>query len=133
MIQPGPFMSVFVGDFMSFQDDINKFSETTKEGLREALKRTVFRAKRIFEENSPVDTGLFRSSWRLGIDKVNEGDSDEPLEAINPDSTCHISNALPYAMRLEDGWSKQAPLGIVKRNESRIQKIYENEIKRAIK
>jgi len=49
------------------------------------------------KQQSPVDTGRFRSSWQKQI---------EPTEAS-------VYNNLPYAERLANGWSKQAPEGWV--------------------
>lgn len=47
---------------------------------------------------SPVDTGLFQSSWEM------YAHSQDVFEIINP---------LEYASFLEDGWSNQAPNGII--------------------
>lgn len=47
-------------------------------------------------EVSPVDTGLFRQSWSI------EEKQDHWL----------ITNPQPYAERLDEGWSSQAPDGI---------------------
>jgi hypothetical protein len=35
------------------------------------------------------------------------------LASLAPYSIAYIQNNLPYAQRLEDGWSKQAPAGMV--------------------
>jgi hypothetical protein len=47
---------------------------------------------------SPVDTGRFQGSWEMY--KI----ADDIYEIINP---------TPYASFLEDGWSGQAPTGII--------------------
>lgn len=47
---------------------------------------------------SPVDTGLFQSSWEMYVHSL------DIVEIINP---------VEYASFLEDGWSKQAPNGII--------------------
>lgn len=47
---------------------------------------------------SPVDTGLFQSSWEM------YWHSHDIIEIINP---------LEYASFLEDGWSSQASSGII--------------------
>lgn len=80
---------------------------------------------------SPVDTGRFKGNWNLGI-----GDADESIDANGVDQAggatitrasgslqayasfenfpvIHITNNLPYAGRLEDGYSGQAPGGMV--------------------
>lgn len=76
---------------------------------------------------SPVDTGRFRASWSIGLNQVNptvapDTPSGQPVVAADPSipavtigSTVYITNSLPYARRLEYGWSKQAPAGMVRR------------------
>ena len=72
---------------------------------------------------SPVDTGRFRSNWhyslnamvgttgeRLDLSTVNGLDK---LPAKASGKVHYIQNNLPYAQRLEHGWSKQAPIGMV--------------------
>lgn len=82
---------------------------------------------------SPVDTGRFRGSWRIGVgspsdDVAPEGyeatgsvgaldagsDAEGSLRGIKGDDVVFITNSLPYAVPLEEGWSKQAPHGMVK-------------------
>lgn len=76
---------------------------------------------------SPVDTGRFRSSWVVGI---NKPDLSQPTEidktggktlaagssrisqAKHRDAI-YISNNVKYAIALEHGHSKQAPQGVV--------------------
>lgn len=95
---------------------------------------------------SPVDTGRFRSSWRVSVEVIDlsvepprkrarkpaeGGDASPP--ALSPadsaklaaaggtlakfdsrvSSVVYVSNNLPYARRLEDGWSKQNRSGIL--------------------
>ena len=74
---------------------------------------------------SPVDTGRFRGSWRIGTGQVDEsveaeGGGGDPsqtepgkLSRYDGKSIVYITNSLPYAVRLEEGWSKQAPKGMV--------------------
>ncbi len=83
-------------------------------------------------ELSPVDTGRYRASWQLNQTTPNlataqEGQfSDQPPTGNSlPPPTLNIrpgyhvvvlSNALPYAQRIEDGWStEKAPDGVLKR------------------
>lgn len=86
---------------------------------REVLKRVVMK--------SPVDTGRFRANWNVGIEKVGvTTKSVDPtggetilrgsaeIQAGVPGQSIWISNALPYARRLEYGYSKQTPAGMVR-------------------
>lgn len=76
---------------------------------------------------SPVDTGRFRANWQYGVGQPNP----TVLEAVDKDGSTsiarisagsataklgdviYVSNSLPYALRLEAGWSQQAPAGMV--------------------
>ena len=75
---------------------------------------------------SPVDTGRFRASWRVGnvapdtsVAAPGGGGGDPTQSALkNFDARkttdlIFITNSLPYAIRLEEGWSGQAPSGMV--------------------
>lgn len=73
--------------------------------------------------------GRFRGNWQIGVgvspngtlDVVdNQGDGSKTYSSIQasiPDKAAgniyYLVNNLPYAQRLEDGWSKQAPIGMV--------------------
>lgn len=76
---------------------------------------------------SPVDTGRFRANWQYGVGQPNTatletvdktGQSSIARIAAGTASArlgdvLYLSNSLPYALRLETGWSKQAPAGMV--------------------
>lgn len=76
---------------------------------------------------SPVDTGRFRGNWQVQIGSVPDGElylvdpaGDATLSkgtavamGLTEGDIVYIANNLPYAMRLENGWSKQAPAGMV--------------------
>ena len=85
---------------------------------------------------SPVDTGRFRSNWRVGLGAPVEGEieahapgQDGSTASANtqgalghaqteiakrqPGQTVWISNPLPYGPRLNAGHSGQAPAGFV--------------------
>ena len=70
------------------------------------------------KEQSPVDEGRFRASWRISEGEIDEsvnaeGDTAQQnySEQITADKDYHLTNSLPYAQRLADGHSKQAPSG----------------------
>lgn len=77
---------------------------------------------------SPVDTGRFRSNWSVSVgvpdltilpkstiksasQVVTEGGNK--IKANKKLTNVYIQNNLPYALKLENGWSKQAPTGMV--------------------
>lgn len=76
---------------------------------------------------SPVDTGAYRANHRIGVGHVNytadkqytdgSGSLSQGIAVIEQGGgigkVVYISNNLPYALRLENGWSKdQAPYGV---------------------
>lgn len=70
-------------------------------------------------EKSPVDTGRFKANWTVsdlkpGSTIPDPRDGIEALKSFKPGNSIFISNNLPYARKLEYGWSKQAPSGMVR-------------------
>lgn len=76
---------------------------------------------------SPVDTGRFRANWQVGYGAPdttitlatdltgNAAVAKAEVELRGAGgNVVYLTNALPYAKRLEDGWSKQSPFGMVK-------------------
>lgn len=95
--------------------------ETFRLSVNEAFVSTV--------NNTPVDKGQARNSWFVNLGGTNGGEGARPgkqsgQDSINAiyaeteklrlgDSILLYSN-LPYIERLEDGYSDQAPSGMVK-------------------
>ena len=85
----------------------------------EALNRVVMK--------SPVDTGRFRANWTVAVGRQDLSTTEETdksgtatiakgsqiiLGQKGP-AVIWLSNNLPYAQALENGHSKQAPMGMV--------------------
>ena len=103
---------------------IEEFETFVKDEVRALAGRVVTAAIDL----SPVDTGRFRASWRVGLG----GDPVAPVDA-KPDPSgqstkafaratlstyrrehgnIHVVNAEPYADRIDSGFSRKAPTGI---------------------
>lgn len=105
--------------------------------LDKVAKNTELFTKKILVElnnrviqKSPVDTGRFRANWAVGNGFVNNATSQAvdatgggtivknalEINSIKINGQIiYITNSLPYAQRLEyEGWSKQAPAGMVR-------------------
>ena len=78
---------------------IDQIDEYVRQNVIDLVTATAFEAERQLKEASPVDTGTFKRNWQndVGTNKYSVS----------------ISNNLPYAERLANGWSKQAPSGWV--------------------
>jgi hypothetical protein len=82
----------------------------------EAFSRVIYR--------SPVRTGHFRASWVAsegapGVSGTSTNIASSQAEAAKAltfkiGGVWYFSNSLPYAQRLEYGYSRQAPMGIVR-------------------
>lgn len=97
-----------------------RLDTVTQEINMEILARIVMR--------SPVDTGLFRGNWQVGIGRKPRGvlthldrDGAETIarlsgtiQTVRAGQKLFFTNNLPYALALEYGHSKQAPAGMVR-------------------
>lgn len=86
--------------------------------------------------------GRARGNWQitLGTPAVGEIDRVDPegtettdeveevVAASNPDGVMYLTNNLPYIERLENGWSSQAPAGMVRKNIARIDQILKEKV-----
>lgn len=131
---------------MSFTADMNKFCKTeAPDYLDRVVRKTVIEIGNRLVYRSPVGDasywqssppagyvgGRFRGNWQYSFGAMPRGFTDaidksgaSTLSAIvssalsgNAVGVHYLSNNLPYAQRIEDGWSRQAPQGIVGRVE----------------
>lgn len=93
-------------------------------------------------QKSPVDTGRFRGNWivstgspdlrtkaqtdKSGSASITNGANKISSFDFKKQSTIYIQNNLPYANRLENGWSKQAPKGMVSITVNNANQKYKN-------
>lgn len=113
---------------MTFSADIAKFVVQAKGNIDEAARRaTILLAQGVILK-SPVDTGRFRGNWMFAAGAVPRQTltTTDPsgqatlsrliaqIDTTGAGGITYLSNNLPYAVRLENGWSKQAPQGMVR-------------------
>ena len=111
----------------TFSLDLSKFIAKAKLDTGTVIRKVGADALRSVVEKSPVDTGRFRANWvvtygpttqtvlgldKSGINAINSG--LRVIQLLNPGDDLWISNNLPYARRLEYGYSGQAPAGMVR-------------------
>lgn len=102
----------------TFTGAIKDFAELPEKVVRGTL---IGMGSKIIKR-SPVKTGRYRNNWQFSIDApasgVDPGGSNE-LNLVNtankmvPGNTFYMTNNVPYAERIEYGWSQQAPNGTV--------------------
>jgi len=113
---------------VSFSGDLEKFARQANGNLDLVLRKVSFDIAESLIKMSPVDTGRFRANWFVGIGSANGATNtgtdktggrtlariQTSLSVAKAQKPVFITNSLPYAQRLEYGWSKQAPAGMVR-------------------
>lgn len=122
---------------MSFKLQLEKFAEKAGAKAEEAVRKVAMKVYANVVTMSPVDTGRFRGNWNISMGKFDRStysqgydhklDKSEAAQQLQrvldkgqmiigdyKGGSIYISNNLPYAMRLEDGYSDQAPVGMVR-------------------
>lgn len=113
----------------TFALDISKAIEKAKGQAELVVRKISIDLFSSVIQKSPVDTGRFRANWNVSLNAPDESTSEETdptgLNSTNrvvsvvasyklADQSIYLTNNLQYANRLENGWSKQAPAGMVR-------------------
>ncbi|WP_448508778.1 HK97 gp10 family phage protein [Immundisolibacter sp.] len=114
-----------------FSRQVRAIVERTKIRMDVVVRKFCFDMFADIMMASPVDTGAFRGNWMiatgapaavtdpnktLAADAAALGAVTAGMAGIGKDvvgKTIYFTNNMPYAYRLEHGWSKQAPAGMV--------------------
>lgn len=113
---------------MSFKADFAKLIEKAGERAEDVVRKTALQLQTSMIEMAPVDTGRFKGNFVPGIGTINLKNDYPPdksgaaaidrtkvaLQGWKAGQTIFLTNSLPYSRRLEYGWSKQAPGGMVR-------------------
>ncbi len=128
---------------MSFNNDIKKFNHSFEEGYKAVVTGTFLDLAGKIIKRSPVGNislwkvkrkpkgyagGRFRANWTATLNRPSTSKTSSKdksgRKAIKSAKTTTLKyklgdslflvNNLPYSIALEDGWSKQAPIGMVK-------------------
>ena len=136
---------------MSFSSDMEAYAKKAGLSLNQTVISVALELFGSVIKDTPADTGRARGNWQCSIGGpsggVLSGDSESETETpapngdgpttaaavkevrgvllkYEPGQTVYLANNLPYIRRLEyDGWSDQAPAGMVRKNIARIQQI----------
>ncbi|WP_188052255.1 HK97 gp10 family phage protein [Aureimonas fodinaquatilis] len=124
---------------VGFADQVAQWSDNTRTKVEIAVRKIsldVFSAVILM---SPVDTGRFRGNWQVAIGNIPSGtiqidDKDGTASigrvqaatlGLEAGQIIYLVNNLPYAQRLEYGYSQQAPGGMVRLTAQRFRPIVE--------
>jgi len=114
---------------MTFDADLNRAAKNFQRDANARVRRVALAALRQIDEGSPVDKGTFAANWVASIGTIDRSCDLSKTKKDRPETmskasavitsgakvgtTVYISNSVPYAGKLEDGYSPQAPAGIV--------------------
>lgn len=112
---------------MSFGGDLRKFQAKTEAKMGRVVRKISLDMFTEVIMMSPVDTGRFRGNWQTAVGDAPDGTVEllDPdgntviakasgaVAEMKPGDVIYMANNLPYAEALEDGWSGQAPGGMV--------------------
>lgn len=139
---------------MSFTLDMKKFTDKANKNIDLVIGKVIIDVSNEVIKRSPVGDasywvspapagyvgGRFRGNWDYGIGSAPSAEFDvidstgsisndrikTKLRKDNAGKIHYIVNNLAYAQRIEDGWSRQAPQGIVKLTVIKWQSIVDN-------
>jgi hypothetical protein len=125
----------------TFAVQLQNFADKTAKQADDLVGLITVKAAQRLDERSPVGDatywkhpapkgyvgGRFRGNWQLGVGTIPSGETGRidpagsaTLEAIIsavPEQAAghvfYLTNNSPYGQRIEDGWSRQAPNGLV--------------------
>jgi hypothetical protein len=110
-----------------FTADLTRFLQHTDGNIDKAHRMAVVLVAQGTVLGSPVDTGRFRANWQFGkvlpqgtVSSVDTSGAATiarmagQVTSVKAGGEVWIVNNLPYAGRLEYGYSQQAPSGMVR-------------------
>lgn len=124
---------------------LQRFRERNKRRIKYFMKMATIELYRRLMVVSPVDTGNFRWNWWCQVNGIttryetheNRGiDLNRPITIFSDfelNDSLYICNSTPYAKRLNEGWSKQAPARFVEITVSGVQNDVNKLLAQAIK
>jgi hypothetical protein len=141
---------------MTFALDLKRFAEKTKDKADITVGRIVIGVAAELDRRSPVGDaaywqhpapkgyigGRFRGNWQLGVDTIPAGETglidrtgaeaQGRIIATLPEKASgrvfYLMNNVPYARRIEEGWSRQAPTGLVALTVIQFQRIVDEAV-----
>jgi hypothetical protein len=112
----------------SVKAQINAIAKRANGDLEKVASESLQTLGAMVLSKSPVRDGFFRNSWLSSYGAAEQGTRETPSKAgteslgsleitlagLTLGNEFYFVNNQPYAKRLEDGWSEQAPRGMVK-------------------
>lgn len=120
---------------MTFSADITKFAEKAELSLDKTVRMVTVELFSSVIKGTPIDEGRARGNWQTTTQSPATGEVERNESAAQAEltqrvggagSVTYLTNNLPYIERLENGWSKQAPAGMVRVNFTRVETLISN-------
>ena len=133
---------------MSWESDWKKIESKIDRTLDQGIRATLLEVSTAIIKGTPADTGRARGNWQasigrgatgeVSVDSVRSGEAKAIAEVNQKASVAvgdlyYLTNNLPYIERLEYGWSKQAPGGMVRKNMQNFNRLFVKNLKAASK
>ena len=133
---------------MSWESDWKKIESKIDRTLDQGIRATLLEVSTAIIKGTPADTGRARGNWQasigrgatgeVSVDSVRSGEAKAIAEVNQKASVAvgdlyYLTNNLPYIERLEYGWSKQAPGGMVRKNMQNFNRLLVKNIRAASK
>jgi len=135
---------------MSLTTDLQRIAQSNKAKMVKVAQNSLMRIGGAIVAKSPVDSGRFKNNWMSAYGAPDESTTNSfaktelgegrgavvgrlkaKLDLLDTGQFFYFTNSLPYAERLEYGWSQQAPGGMVRLSVASWQSIVEDEIRKA--
>jgi hypothetical protein len=130
---------------MGLHSDLQRIAQRNKQKAVKVMQNSLMRVGSPMVVMSPVDEGRFKGNWMAAYGAPDTSTTDNTdatgaasigrlkskLEVLQGGMVFYFTNSLPYAERLEYGWSEQAPAGMVRVSVASWQSIVEDEIRKA--
>jgi len=119
---------------MAFADDVKRFALEVRGQNYKVVRTATLELFSGIIKSTPVDTGRARGNWQTSVGQPQGGTLERTgmeaalaeVQATVPEGAgqlVYLSNNLPYIERLENGWSQQAPIGMVRINVDRVRQM----------
>ena len=127
---------------MSFSSEIKAFGNKTYDKLDKTIRYGIIGLSNAVILDTPVLTGMARNNWNASIGAPDYSTDTAPNKngttALNDvmynsakatGNVYYLVNALDYIKRLEEGYSKKAPAGMVSINVTKYNKWFRDALK----
>jgi hypothetical protein len=131
---------------MSWESDWKKIESKIDRTLDQGIRATLLEVSTAIIKGTPAKTGRARGNWQasigrgatgeVSVDSVRSGEAKAIAEVNQKASVAvgdlyYLTNNVPYIERLEYGWSKQYPSGMVRINLQNFNRLLVKNIKAA--